>query len=424
MTLLNLSFVTRSLVNLIDGCVRNSPAWPNGAPLAISPEPPDRLAGVNMLGFYLYHVIEDLNYKNLPPPGNDRAPIRYTPLGLNLYYQLTAHCDAEDDEGSYREQLMMGLAMKALHDFPLVDDSTLVNGQTVFVPGLRAGDNRLRISLVPVQPEQSVEYWTPGDRPLRLSAYYQVTVSLLEPEESSRRAGRVLQFGVYVFPAGAPHLIGSRNALSFTVPGETGARTVELQPAQAPFGGQIAFLGNDLAGDQTTLMLQAADWDQPEEAGADWGVIASDDRLFATVQTTAGNHDVLPGLYTAAARVVTMRPAPGGLTKEFAGASNETPFTILPRIDALTPPTPAGNVTVTGFIFQHPDLPAAALQVYVGENRLEARAAGPLNPGQYTVSGPTSLDLRLPADLPSNTLTPFRLLINRAESAPLWIRVP
>ncbi len=424
MTLLNLSLVTHSLVNLIDGCVRNSPAWPNGAPLAVSPEPPDRLAGVNALGFYLYHVVEDVSYKNQPPPGSDRIPIRYTPLGLNLYYQLTAHCDAEDDDGTYREQLMLGLAMKALHDFPLVDDATLVNGQTVFVPGLRAGDNRLRLSLLPVQPEQAIEYWTPGDRPLRLSAYYQVTVALLEPEQSTHRASRVLQYGVYAFPGGAPHLIGSRNTLSFTVPGETAPRSVEVQPAQVPLGGQITFLGNDLSGDQTTLLLQAADWDEPEEVGTDWGVGAGTYRLLATVQATAGGQDVLPGLYTAAARVVTLRMAPGGLTNRFANTSNSTPFTITPRIDALTPPTPAGDITVTGAVFRHPDLPSAAVEVFVGESRLEAGAAGALNAGQFAVTGPASLDLRLPSGLPTKAALPFRLIINRAESAPLWIQVP
>src|SRR5262249_9867439 len=88
MPLLDISLVTRTLVSLIDKHVKASSAW-SGATLRVVPQPPDKLVGQNTIGLYLYHVGEDAHYKNLPVVENNSLPLRFTPMGLNLYYQLT-----------------------------------------------------------------------------------------------------------------------------------------------------------------------------------------------------------------------------------------------------------------------------------------------------------------------------------------------
>ncbi len=303
MALLDISLVTRSLLNLIEEHVTASQVWPPAVTLRVSPEPPDGLSGDHTLGLYLYHISEDGGYKNLPPPGRDVPPIRYTPMGLILHYQLTAHSDLDDDVGTYREQLMMGCALKALRDYPVIDDTTTIGAVNILTALIRGGDNRFRIMLQPVTPDQAVEYWTAGSSPLRLAAYYEVSVALLEPETTSARAGRVLSYGVYTFTRNTPRLDSSFNLLSFTIPGETDPREVELRPAQVPFDGAFTFVGSSLTGDTTTLLLQHPRWPDLVEADLAWGVQATSNRVSAVVQATASGEDILPGTYAALVRV-------------------------------------------------------------------------------------------------------------------------
>jgi hypothetical protein len=170
--LLDIALVTQTLLSLIDKFVTSSPEAGKVTPLTVSPLPPDRLGGDRVIGLYLYHVTEDAHYKNLPPPSPDQPPIRYTPMGLDLYYLLTAHSDLTADTGVQTEQTMLGLAAKALRDYPVLDDSTTINGVKVFPTAFQGTDNRFRIVLQPVQHNEAMNYWTAGSQPLRLALYY------------------------------------------------------------------------------------------------------------------------------------------------------------------------------------------------------------------------------------------------------------
>ncbi|MCD6271870.1 MAG: DUF4255 domain-containing protein, partial [Deltaproteobacteria bacterium] len=195
MALLDISMVTQALIALIRESFNLSPAW-STAPPTISPEPPDRVNG-DGLGFYLYHISEDAHYKNLPSSGNGTPPVRYVPMALNLFYQLSASSSANDGSGALLEQQMMGIAIKAFHDYPSINDTTTINGTTIFPALLRGSNNCMKIVLQPVLPNEAVNYWTAGTSSLNLAAYYQVYVILLEPEQIQSRSGRVLAYGVH-----------------------------------------------------------------------------------------------------------------------------------------------------------------------------------------------------------------------------------
>ena len=217
--LLDLSLVTQTLVSLIDKHVTALPAAAGIGGLNVSAVEPEALAQENSIGIFLYHIAEDPHYKNAAPVSSDLPPIRFTPMGLNLYYQLHTHSPTDGDPGVFREQLLMGLAMKALHDFPVIDDSTEIGGLPVFPADLQGTDNRLRITLQPIPPNEATSYWTAGKQPLGLATYYQVSVILLEPDKPIRRSGRVLKYGIFTFTRGAPRLDGSRATVTFTDPG-------------------------------------------------------------------------------------------------------------------------------------------------------------------------------------------------------------
>ncbi len=423
--LLDIALVTQTLTSLIDKHVTSSPEASKVTPLSVSTQPPDKLQGDRTIGIYLYHITEDAQYKNLPPSSPDEPPVRFTPMGINLYYLLTGHSDLVGNTGVETEQTMVGLAMKALHDYPVVDDTTAIGGVKVFPVALQGSDNRFRISLQPVAYSEAMTYWTAGSQPLRLALYYQVSVTLLEPEPAKSRTGRVLTYGVFAFVRGAPHLDGSKSTVAFTIPGETSPRTVEVQPAEAPVTGQIIFFGSDLAGDQTTLLLKNRRFADPIEVGADWGVVASESQIVTTVQPLAGAAAVVPGMYSAVAKIIERRRMPDNTVRDFPKTSNETPFVVTPRITAIAPPDISQRVVVQGGIFQDPGIAADAVEVFLGPVKIPVKAGAVLNPGEFEVLDASNLRFRYPiVGLNPGTIVPFRLIVNGAESAPNWVTVP
>jgi hypothetical protein len=430
MALLNLGHVTVTLIKLIEQYFMHvSPVWAEGTHPTISAQSPDVLSG-NAIGIYLYHITEDAHYKNMPPPGKGEPPVRYVPMALNLYYQLSAHSASDDP---LLEQHMMGIAVKALHDFPIIDDSTeIVEEDRILHTELQGKDNRMKIVLQPIAHNEAVSYWTAGSTPLRLATYYQVSVILLEPEETQSRAGRVLTYGVHTFLEGAPRIESSHNILSFTIPGESESHEVKLRPAQAPAGGQVSFTGVGLAGDSTSLLLKNSRWDDPVEADIAWAVAVTNNSVSAVVQENASGMDIIPGIYSALVKVTRRRTIPGGEVREFEHISNECPFAITPHIESISDPDAEHVITIEGYIFSHDDIPPESVQVYLGEIRLERVTADTLNPGEFAVVVPepppedalTYIQLRLPEGLSSGQNLPLRIFVNGVESPPNWIEIP
>ena len=435
MPLLDLSLATQTLSTLLERRVKTGLAA-LGQPAAVingllvSALSVEKLSGDQTLGLLLYHVTEDAQYKNVAPPSRDQPPVRFRPMGLNLYYQLIAHSDVLGEQSAIRSQMLFGLAMKALHDFPCIDASTTLNGTPVFPAALQGTDNTFRITLQSVQSTEAPHYWSGGSPPLRLAAYYAVSVALLEPERPTQYAGRVLRYGVHTFVRGAPRLDASRSSIVFRVPGETDDRTVEVQPAEVPVGGTLVFHGIDLTGDRTSLVLIQARFTEPIEVGTTWTVVAREDRITATPAALIGTHDTLPGLYSAMAKVTTRLRLPDGSSRDFAQTSNQVPFLITPAVtnpafNAVAAANPQGIVIVTGGIFDHPDITPDDITVLVGPHTVPRETSATLTPGHFRVSSPTQLRFRFPiTGTTTGDVLPFRILVKGAETPPRWLTVP
>jgi hypothetical protein len=423
MALLDVSKVTETLIELLERRIPRLPEWPTGVTLDVSPDPPDLLTGSNVLGIYLYHLTEDAGTKNLVPPGGNTPPVAYAPMGLSLHYQLSAHTEG-NGASTLSEQLMMGMAAKTLHDFPVIDDDTRVGTNQILNKKLRDAGNKLRIALQPVPFGEAVSYWTAGPRPLRLAAYYEVSVIMLEPEPAVRRPSRVLERAVQTFVGGRPRLEGSRSVLTFTPPGQTQPSQLEVQPAQASYGGTIELTGTGLAGTATQLALRAGRWPEPVVVDdVTWGVAATPERVRAIIRQTTrpGGDVVLPGVYGASVRVTRRFGSPPS-QREVEQASNHTPIVVMPRVDPI-PSAAAGLFTITGGVFSDAALDPDSVEAYFGEARLRRVTAAPAA-GEFRVVSPTSIEARLPAGLPSGEPVGFRLIVEGAESEPRWVTVP
>ncbi len=434
MPLLDLSLVTQTLTDLIDRHVKASPIWNNvNNPLAVSPLPPDKLEGDNTIGLYLYHVTEELQNKTAYIPGVSDAPVRYTSMTLVLSYVLTAHSDLTGDTGTLREQTMMGLAMKALHDHPFITDDTTVNGVQIMHPLLRERDNRFKVAMLPVQRDHAVDYWTAGSSPLRLSAYYQITHALLEPDEPDVRPGRVLTYNVYALPSLSPRVDATENVIMFTLPTESEPRALELRPAQVAYDAPFSVIGTSLFGDSLELRLRRADWGEaipldPDPAA--WNITFGAQRITATARLNAGTVVIVPGIYSVSVRAERWRTGSSG-TIVLDAVSNETPFVVAPRVDTISVPNGAGQFEVEGYRFAHDDIDETTVQVYIGAVRLALGAdVNNLQVGEFGIveaanpADPDVLRARLPNGINSGDVVSFRLIINGAENAPAWISVP
>ena len=428
MELLDVSIVTKALVSLITERLKTSPVLSATGPVNVSSRPPDKLKDEPVVGMYLYHIQEEAQYKNVPPPGEHDVPVCLTPMGLLLHYVLTARSKPDADDAALEEQKVMGLAMKALHDYPVIDEKTTVNGQKLFPNDPPGAKGRVRIVLHPVSPSEGIQYWTAGSQPLRLAAYYQVSAVLLEPEPVTERYGRVLSYGVHTFLGDAPRLAGSRNTIEFKIPAEDQAREVECRPAQVPVGGQVQFFGTGLADDETVLMLRHPTWEKAVELDPlAWAVQVSPERVTATIREKAGDNKVLPGLYSASIRVISRRTLPNGSVREFKNVSNETPFAVTPSVDQEKVEIAHGVGKVTGWWFDGNDLSPEDIQIFIGPDKLELVSQDSPDNGQFClkeIDNKPGIQFKVPADVTPGNSLPLRILIRGAESAPKWIAIP
>lgn len=420
MALLDLSLVTRSLVRLVKLAIESSPAFP-GPSLTVTSRPPDVLqgdGGANVVSLYLFHATEQAAYKNKTWPGRPNSPIKYSPLGLDLYYIVTARSDLADELGPYREQLLMGLALKALHDFPIIEDNTMIGTDLILEPNLVGDENKLRLALRHVPVNEAVSYWTAGSQAARFSAYYEVSVVLLEPEEPGTGNGRVFAYGVDVLAGGLPRLTGSRSTIRFTLPTETTPREIVVMPGQGAIGDEITFLGSGLSG-AIALRVRGAGW--LEMAGAAWGVHGDADHVFATVQADVNGEPMIPGTYAAAISVTTQGVRSDGSTFTTTRFSNEVPFVAMPSVNASAVVNDA--FTITGGLFADPRTPAIVdvlVRVAVGGIQLAAMPQ-PLDPGTFEVTSPTMLTVRLPPGMVPGQPLQIRVEVQGAEAAPAWV---
>ena len=417
----SLKEITETIIAVLQQAVDDTGNWP--PTLEVLPELlRDQNNGI---GFYLFHAQESSHYKNFPSPGNDLPPVNYTPMALNLFYQLSANStDVNDEKDAYDEQNLMSVAMKALHDNSEIKITS--TGKKI----------NIKITLQTLTPSESVQYWAAAESPVRLSAYYEVSVVFLEPEKQLSYAGRVLSYGNFIFVRGAPQITSSENTIEYTLPGELTARQVKIQPAQAPpafttpapTNSIVSFLGTGFNGGTIKLLLISALWPEPAFADASWlPALISENQLNITVRPTAILNtaltpvDIIPGLYAAQVSITEQRTLPNGTVKTFNHVSNQFPFSVMPRISLISPLV-AGTTTVTCNVFQNSGLTTDDIQVYIGEDKLLLSTAAP-SAGEFRITSATTIELVVPAGLLPGQVA-LRILIRGIESEPRWITIP
>lgn len=470
MALSDLYKVTKTLTDLLKVNITNNIDPDLPAEFDVTAVPPERVGNAtNQLNLFLYHVTEDAYYKNALGPGSDVPNVAKTPMALNLFYILTAHHETTDEEALFdaqSQQRLMGYGLKTFHDFPVITDQTEIDGTAILDGALRGKDNHLEIIMRPVTPEDAIAFWSSEEAHIvRLSAYYEVRVVMLEPEPPKTMPGIVLNLGTYLVQLGTPQLTGSQSLVQFQLPVQNGGgiQQVTASPARVTLDSsdplhkahnRFELRGTNVAaGISRSLVLKNSLWaklpppegpvdqvvvdlalaDLPENSN--WQLEFAADRVTVQVAPTltlegADALTLLPGIYSASVQTVQTEQVINNQLKQIMATSNEVSFAIAPRIASHENPDTDGTIQIN--VGDEFDLTDASLELQVvvaGEVYESVETNPPSNPGQFVaINDPSntpanSIKISPSANFDAAIPQPFQLIINGAESAPFWIEV-
>jgi hypothetical protein len=419
---LDLSIVTDKLIALIDDSVASTTLW-GGAPpftLTVGGAMPEsvRTDGGCQLSLYLFHVARDPSQANLPlngvyqqdggpPPHAYEAP--FFPLGLDLYYLLTAYAD----KSYVYEQQAMSVAMACLNENPIVKTTVALDGNNVV--------EEFTVTLAVETEDELSRLWQSTTAPMRLSAVYKVSPVFLTPlANRDVLAPLVERFALSADAVDLPldpagDVSGTALASSFADP-DAKLWPYDLAPAVAAPGDTIALHGAGL--DQATAarvyLLPASG---PRVEVTSWRTDSPISKTSARLELPGGTGAAPggtpdPGVYQLAVG------SDKALGDKATHLSRLTPFSIAARVDpgvgtALL--TPAGGIFSlggAGFLTGH-------TQVLLGTVSL-TEGGGPPSAGKFAIGGGgTTIDFAAPASLAPGRYA-VRVRVNGIESKPAW----
>lgn len=470
MPLSDISRVTDSLTTLLSQVLTRDT---NIANLEVSAAPPDDDTGQlpNVISVHLFHVIEDPHSKNWTAPTGMGAssPVQQTEMGLILYYIVTAKSTAEDFGGSERsliEQRFLGYVARAFHDYPIIDDDTvippvppaLLNAPVLQTTNLQGNGNQIQIILRPVGVEEAINFWSAEQESMpRLSLFYEVRlISLVTPPDEGS-APPVLSVADFVSVGPKLILICARSLLGFSLPAghpladpTAPIRFLAANPARValfPAGptpatvpaenNRVTFEGAGFQSDRTLISFEGlvAEGAAPpatqrvrfglaDPANFDWSISVDGSQISLGVRTTLTSDDAVtftlyPGIYRARVIVGTQisdLPEPRFLEQ----SSADIGFAVVPQIISvvlLGGPANARRFRINLFgAFLRDELD---VRLNIAGQALQ-RDADTTTAGNFNfVPNSAVIDFAIDTSDLTSPL-PIQLIINGAEAPPTW----
>jgi hypothetical protein len=334
--------VIRDLLN--DRFVNQNVAGQIGQSVTVSTLPPDKVVQQNgvevtQLNLFMRQVTPNLGWRNESLPSRDgsgRNRLSNPPLAINLHYLISAYGAAD-----LHAEILLGHAMQLLHENPVIPREAIrlalqpPPDQAGTLPpwlralrdsGLQDQIEQLRITPEFLSTEDMSKFWTSTLAHYRPSAAYEVSVVLIQAEETK--------------PSPLPVLVRQVRAQPNLAP------TVPTLSAVVPFGKQpVVELG-------TTVTLEGFALD-----GVTREVVLTSDRfeIEEILPATGGNAtklefsipparaaDFPAGVYKVAARIKLPSEAE-------ARISNQLALTVSPHVDnlPLTVNTGGGTASFT-----------------------------------------------------------------------------
>lgn len=456
MATLDLSLVTLTLRNLLHANVRRLLGGIPAAQLEVTMMPPELVdAAIQTLNLHLYSVDEDPHFKNAVGLEGGNPAISGQPMALRLYYVLTAHLTVADEFDAESQQKIMGMAMKTLHDNPVITETLQISpvavgpSVTVMEALLRGGGNRIEVSLRPMAPEDTVAFWAAEDqRTPRLSAFYEARTVLIEPEVPTATVGTIFDVGIYVRSAAAAKVMASHAELRFTTPTATGlgSQSVEVIPARATLQPvavankpRIRVTGRNMTnGDSRQVTLRAFAWAAAEvldpTLNLAWDLRIEPNEISFVPQPTldvddgaggVNTLDIAPGGHEVGLRVINYRyQGSARLETVFDAGRAAVGFGV--HIDgATTVPDGNGHLQINTSPASNLLTPGTEIALAIGGEILSPDAAlAPMPAGQGFFQVFANRILFGPIFNPAIAAAyPVQLVLNGVEAQPFWVEV-
>ncbi|HEY0395142.1 MAG TPA: DUF4255 domain-containing protein [Candidatus Elarobacter sp.] len=261
---LAIAAVTATLQSIVYEGVRSATEFPD---TTVTILPLDRARGTNtanQLNLFLYLITRNAAWSNLDmprqvKPGETSIP----PLALNLHFLLTAFGLEDDATAPYGHELL-GRAMSVLHDHPVLSAADIRNATHAAIPGndLDRQIDHVRLTFVSLNIDELSKLWTGFSMQYRLSAAYEVGVTLIESTRATKTPVPVLARG-----AGD---LGSKAQTGTTppLPQLFAADPPNAQPA-VRLGEKLTFTGLHLDGANAGVRFSHALWSAPVELAPD-----------------------------------------------------------------------------------------------------------------------------------------------------------
>ena len=413
---LDLSIVTDRLIAILKNARDTSPLFKPIGPLdkftiTITGSMPEsvRTDGGCQLSVYLYHAAADKHQRNTPIMGPRVLPVPDQPIGLELYYLVTAFAGKD----YVQEQQAMSIALKAFHENPFARTTVTIDGTPV--------PEEFTLTMEVEAADKLGFQWQAFSTPFRLSAIYRVGVTFLTPPVTlPPLAPKTKTVHLLADPVDLPfaetgQVAGTQRRVTYLAPTSTpanvDARAYDLSPAAVAPGQQFLLWGAGLNQPSSSRVFMTLP-DKSEHEVTAWkdadATLQTRSRLTLNLPAAVG---ALPG----------GSPAPGVYQLSVGDASfrsNATPFSVAAQIAVgANPPVLAGVAGL--FTFSGVGFVAGATELLLDTVPLAPVAAAP-NPGEFQINGSgTSIDFRAPAVVPAG-LHPLRVRVNQVESAPSW----
>lgn len=386
--------------------------------VSVTALPPDRIATTpsepSQLNLFMYQALANSGWRNVGMPSHAVSNERLTnpPLGLDLYYMLTAYGADE-----FFAEALLGYGMQVLHETPVLSrayirDTWTGGGLTPAEQALADSNLADQIELIKFTPlnlniDELSKLWTAIQAKYRPTTAYKVSVVLIEGLRPARAPLPVLRRGA-----------DDRGPVSIAPPFPSLARSVprhsELLPA-VRLGEDLVVIGDQL-NDTSVLRVTHARLKNPMDLTPE--PQQRPEQLILHLPTASEDLNALSawasGLYTLV--LVVRRP---GLP---AWTTNAVPFALAPTITVTRPPgTPPPLAVAAGDTVTLTCAPRIRAQqeqsVALMLGMQPVPVAAIVTPADITQ--PTSLTFTVPA-LPTGEYL-VRLRVDGVDSLPILI---
>jgi hypothetical protein len=365
--------------------------------------PPDRArdnnADVEQINLFLYQTTPNAALRNRGTPGRTARQgeeMWLTPLALDLHYLVTAY---GADSNTANDHRLLGGAMKALHDHPLLTAADI--RAALPESDLDQQIEHVRITLESPSTEEMSKLWSTFQSQYRVSAAYQVAVVLIDSSRPTKAVLPVLTRGSEDRGFGA--VTAAFQSIS------------EIKPPDpfpaARLGDELTIRGMQLDAANVTVRFANRRLDAPidreplpnrtaNEIKVRIGD-AADDPIAATQWA--------PGIYTASLVV-----SPANLP---AFTSNEVPFALAPTITVRPTSVAQGDTLLVGVVPHVRSSQRDSAVLLLGDHQIPVRPARGVPPPPPTAD----LEFIVPGLAPGAYVV--RLRVDGVDSLPM-VRAP